>query len=115
MLDELGDRNLVARERRGGMPEDAGLVGNVEMHVERGPPGRGVEPWQLAPARVVLEKARAGRADDADQVGNDGGRRLDPAGARAAERDLSDPVALQDDRVRASLDARQRVRLLDEC
>ena len=114
MLDELGDRDVVLGERRGRVPEHARLVGDIEMDVERGSPAGGVEPRQLPPARVVLQEPRPGRADDADEVGDDGGRRLDPSGAGAAERDLANCVPLQDDDVRASLDARKRVRVLDK-
>ena len=96
------------------MGEHTRLVGDVEMHVERCAPAGRIEPRQLAPAGVVLEKARAGRADDADEVGDDCGCRLDPAGARPAERDLADRIALQHHGIRASLYTGQRMGLLDE-
>ena len=83
-LDELRDRHLVRGEPARGVREHARLVGDVEVDVERrAPVAVRVELLELAPARVVLEEAGAGGADDAHEVGDDGGRRLDAARARA--------------------------------
>ena len=98
-LHELRDRDLVRGEPRRGVREHARLVGDVEMDVEGGAPRVRVEPLELAPARVVLEEAGAGGADDAHEVCNDGGGRFRPACARALERDLANRVALQHDGV----------------
>ena len=70
-------------------------------------------------ARACASRRRSGgsrcrRADDADHVRDDGGRGLDPAGARAFERDLADRVALEHDRVERALDRRERVVPVDE-
>ena len=55
-----------------------------------------------------------GRPDDRDHVRDDGRRRLDPACARALERDLADRVALQHDGVERALDGGERVVAVDE-
>ena len=82
-LHELRDRHLVRGEPARGVREHARPVGDVEVDVERRAPGVRIEPVELAPAGVVLEKAGARGADDAHEVCNDGGRRLRPARARA--------------------------------
>ena len=113
-LHELRDRHVVRGEPRRRVREHARLVGDVEMDVEAGAPRVRVEPLELAPARVVLEKAGAGGADDAHEVCNDGGGRFRPPCPRAFERDLADRVALQHDGVERAVDRRERVRALDE-
>ena len=55
-----------------------------------------------------------GRPDDGDHVGDDGRGRLEPACARALERDLADRVALQHDGVERALDRGERVATVDE-
>ena len=85
------------------------------MDVEgRAPLARG-QPLQLPPARIVLEEARAARADDADEVGDDGGRGLEAARARAFERDLANRVSLQHHRVEGAVDRCEGMRAIDEC
>ena len=114
LLDELGDRDALGGELLRDAREDAGAVLDLEPEVERRGELAGRQPLEVAPDGIVLEEAGAGRADDGDHVGDDGRRRLDPAGAGAFERDLADRVALQHHRVERSLDRGERVVAVDE-
>src|SRR5581483_5146867 len=89
-------------------------VGDVDADVERGGELALREPRKLAPARVVLEEAGAGRSDDRDQVGNDRRGRLHPTGPWPLERDLPDRVALEHHRVEGALDGGERVVPVDK-
>ena len=94
--------------------EHAGPVLDLDADVEGRAELAGVEALDGAPARVVLEEAGARRADDRDHVGDDGGGRLDAAGARALERDLADGVALEHDGVEGARDRGERMLPVDE-
>ena len=114
VLHELRDRDLVRRQPARGLREHARPVGDVQVDVERRPPLARRQPLELAPAGVVLEEAGSGRADDADEVGDDGRGGLDPAGAGPLERDLADRVALEHHGVERAVDGGERVRAGDE-
>ena len=63
VLDEPGDRDLVRREPLGDVREHARAVVDLDPEVERRAQLAGREQLELAPARVVLEEAGAGRPD----------------------------------------------------
>ena len=114
LLHELGDRDALGRELLRDPRQHAGAVLDLEPEIERRGQIAWREPLEVAPDGIVLEEAGAGRADDGDHVGDDGGCGLDPAGAGAFERDLADRVALQHHRVEGSFDRGQRVVTVDE-
>ena len=114
VLGQARDRHALLREALGHVREHAGPVGDLDPHVVRRRQLARRQLLQRAPARVALQEARAGRAEDADEVGDDRGRRLDPAGARPFEHQLADGVALQHDRVERAGHRRERVLLVDE-
>ena len=114
-LHELRDRDLVRSETARSVREHTGLVGHVEVRVERRAPRALRKLVELAPARVVLQEPRPRGADDADEVRDDGGRGLDAAGTRSLERDLADRIALEHHGVERAVDRGERMRALDEC
>src|SRR5215207_3716057 len=87
---------------------------DVDPNVERGAQPARLESVELAPASVVLEKASARRADDADHIRDDSRGRLDAAGAGPLEGDLADRVPLEHDRVEGAFDRRKRMTAVDK-
>jgi hypothetical protein len=114
LLHEPRDRDALRGELVREALEDASAVVDREPQV----PARGKiarrEPLELPPHGVVLEEARVARPDDRDEIGDDRARRLDPAGARPLERDLTDRVALEHHRVERPLDGSERMVDVDE-
>ena len=100
----------------GDVREHARTVGDLDVDVERGAQiSRRQRRRAFASDGVVLQEAGAGRADDADHVGDHRRCRLDAACAGTVERDLPDRVALQHHGVERALDARKRMATVDEC
>ena len=94
--------------------EHARPILDLEPEVEGRGELTGRKLLEVAPDRIVLEEAGAGRPDDGDHVGDDGGGRLDASCAGALERDLADRVALQHDGIEGALDRGERVMAVDE-
>jgi len=115
VLCQARNRDALVGEALGDVREGAGAVGDLDPDVVG---SRQVSRRQLlerAPAGVALEEPGSSRPEHADQVGDDGGRRLDPAGTRAFEHQLTDRVPLQHDGVERAHDRGERMLQGDEC
>ena len=102
-------------EPLGDVREHARAVGDLDVHVERGAQISRRQRLERSPRRVVLQEAGAGRADDADHVGDHRRRRLDAACAGTGERDLPNCIALQHHGVERCPRRSQAVATVDEC
>ena len=114
-LREPRDRHAVRGQPLGELREHARPVVDLDVHVERRAEIADGRARQRAPAGVVLQEARSRGADDADHVGDDRRRGLEPAGTRPFERDLADRVALEHHRVERTVHGGERMVAVDEC
>ena len=108
LLDDGADRRALQAEQLRDLGEHAGPIGDLEVEVE---PRLDVGDDLEARRR----RRRRGRRDHrADDVAEHRARRLRPAGARPAQRDLGDRLRLDRHGVERAVDRRERVAAVEE-